>query len=184
MHGVAGVEGGVRGASGGGGDAVAGGPRVRPASLPVHRSGQGPPAARGDGGGDQRLSDLGLAGRRPACGDADVAVDEVGGPMGHASQRRRAVLGCTLLGRSQTAWATSSTVPGTAFSAEFSAGPRVGRAGRSFLQGEANPPDSELKPVPPRGLLGGRAGRRRPERPQCRALPSWRGLQLDLQTKI
>jgi len=37
--------------------------------------------------------------------------------MGHASQRWRAVLGCTFfIGRSQTARAKSSTVPGTAFS--------------------------------------------------------------------
>jgi hypothetical protein len=38
---------------------LAGGPRVRPAAVPVYRSGQGPVAARGDGGGDQRLPEIG-----------------------------------------------------------------------------------------------------------------------------
>ena len=54
--------------------------------LPVHRAGQGAAAARGDGGGDQRLPDLGLAGGRPPCGDADVAVRAAGGLIGIRQQ--------------------------------------------------------------------------------------------------
>ena len=66
-------------------NAAAGRPRVRPASLPLHRSGQRAPPARGDGGG-QRLPDHGLAGRRPACGRADVAIRAAGGLIGIRQQ--------------------------------------------------------------------------------------------------
>src|SRR4051794_16124495 len=61
---------------------------VRPATLPAHRSGQGPPAARGDGGGDQRLPDLGLVRGRPTCGDAGVALRAAGGLGGIRRQDR------------------------------------------------------------------------------------------------
>ena len=73
-----GMEGGVRQASGDRGDAVGGGPRIRPASLPLCRAGQGPSPACDHGGGDEPVAVGGMAGGDPACEDPDLPVRAAG----------------------------------------------------------------------------------------------------------